>query len=144
MGQRRYSTHFQERGVPPSYLIDAFDEQWLLVKFLIVVPVCVSRASMSEEIEDEAGLTAKLWKPSDVLEAIENRVVKTAKFLRASKTRLERRPKQASVEDAIALADLIVALSRHGREQTASQAAEIATEVEILIDQLAAEIDGLL
>ena len=70
---------------------------------------------MSKKPEDEVGLSAKLWKPSDVLEAVENQTVKTAKFLHACKARLERRPERASVDDAIALAELIIALSRHGR-----------------------------
>ena len=99
---------------------------------------------MSKEIEGEGRLTAKLWKPSEVLEAAENQAVKTAKFLHASKAQLMRRPERASVVDAIALTELIIALSRHGRLQVASQAFPIAANVEILMDQLAKELESLL
>ena len=65
---------------------------------------------MSKESEDEVRLTAELWKPSAVLKVAENRAVQTAKFLHARRVQLKRLSKRASVDDAIALTELIIVL----------------------------------
>jgi hypothetical protein len=135
---------FRCGGVPLRCLLDAFDGHRLPVEFLIVVSVSDSRTSMSEEKYDEVGLAAKPWRPSEVLSAAEGQAVQTAKLLRAFKAQLGRLKGEASVEEAIVLADLIESLSRHGRAQTAAQASDISLRVEIILDQLCAKMDALL
>jgi adenosylmethionine-8-amino-7-oxononanoate aminotransferase len=95
------------------------------------------------EADDEVGLAAELWRPSEMLEAVENRTVQTAKFLHAHQAKLKGRTGRASVDDAIALADCIIALAGHGRKQIASQASQIAAQVEFLVDLLASELENL-
>ena len=99
---------------------------------------------MSKDSEEEVRLTAELWKPSAVLKAAENQTVQTAKFLHARRAQLKRLSKRASVDDAIALTELILALTRHGQEQPATQAVQIAATVDILLCQLAVEMENLL
>ena len=99
---------------------------------------------MSEENEDDVRLTAKPWKPSTVLKAAEDQAVKTAKFLHAREEQLTRLSREASVDDAIALADTILALARFGQRQPAARAFQIRADVEILMDQLAIEMESLL
>jgi CRISPR/Cas system-associated endonuclease Cas1 len=99
---------------------------------------------MSKENEDEVWLTAEPWKPSTVLRAAEEQALKTAKFLHARKDQLARLSRTASVDDAIALAETILALARLGQKQPAAQAFQIMANVETFLDQLAVEMDSLL
>jgi hypothetical protein len=48
------------------------------------------------------------------------------------------------MDDAIKLADLVELLARHGRLADAADAFQIAGQVELLLDQLRAEIDAIL
>jgi hypothetical protein len=130
-------------GIFPSYC-NANDERSLLVIHLIVVPILFRGLFMSKENEDEVWLTAEPWKPSTVLKAAEDQAVKTAKFLHARKDQLARFSRKASVDDAIALAETILALARFGQKQPAAQAFQIMANVEIFMDQLAVEMDSLL
>jgi hypothetical protein len=98
---------------------------------------------MSNDSEDEGRLTAELWKPSAVLEAAQDSAVQTAKFLYARRAHLKRLSRRASVDDAIALAELIIALAKHGQKQSATQAIQITLQVDALMQQLAVEMENL-
>jgi hypothetical protein len=92
----------------------------------------------------KVGLGRRAWKPSRQLKAAEDAAVSIAKVLRHWKEVFGGYPGSASVEDAIALADLVAKLAAFGRRAGAEETMDLARRVEHLLDRLQNEVDELL
>ena len=94
--------------------------------------------------KEEDCLEAEPPRPSALLKLAENQALQCTRFLREYQEKLRYVGGEASVEDALQLANLVVALAARGRKSDAARAIEIESSVEIYLDLLATEIDNLL
>lgn len=92
----------------------------------------------------KVGLGRGTWRPSRQLKAAEDAAVSIAKVLRHWKEVFGGHPGLASVEDAIALADLVAKMAAFGRRGVAEETIDLARRVEQLLDRLQNEVDELL
>ena len=89
-------------------------------------------------------MEAKPPRPTALLKQAEKVATEMARFLREHKAALDRGSGAASVEDALKLADLVVALARHGQQIGAERVIETVSSVEIYLDDLETRLDKLL
>jgi len=83
-------------------------------------------------------------KPSVFFRAVEDGAIRIRKLLQSGRTRREASETSGSMDDAVALSELIELLARHGQTLAAEDAIDLAERVELLFDQLQAEVDSLL
>ncbi|MDX1965799.1 MAG: hypothetical protein SFV23_01395 [Planctomycetaceae bacterium] len=83
-------------------------------------------------------------RPSAVLRLAENEAQECAKFLRERQPQLAKCGVSASVEDALSIAETIIALAKMGQHLDAEQVIDVVSRVEIFLDLLASEVDKLL
>lgn len=83
-------------------------------------------------------------RPRELFRVVEDGAIRIRKLLVSERTRRRAVGTSGSMDDAVALAMLIEDLARYGRTLAAAEAMGLAEKLELLFDQLRAEVDSLL
>lgn len=83
-------------------------------------------------------------RPCEFFRVVEDGAIRIRKLLSSEMARRRASGTSGSMDDAVALATLIEELGRYGRTLAAAEAMDLAEKLELLFDQLQAEVDTLL
>ena len=83
-------------------------------------------------------------RPREFLRLVEDQANRIRKLLQAMRPVKSTSGSSGSTDDAVALAELVERLAHWGQGIAAVDAIDLAERVELLIDMLGAEVDGLL
>lgn len=83
-------------------------------------------------------------RPREFFRAVTDGAIRIRKLLQSERMRGRAEENSVAMDDAVPLATLIEELGRYGQKLSAAEAMDLAERLELLFDQLRAEVDTLL